>query len=148
RTSRPKNEGGPDDVNAYSNGVSADGIFNLAGNVSQWVNDWYESNSYKTVQPNAIDPQGPPNSSVGHKVVRGGNWDSLPFFARAVHRQDFDPLTVVGSIGFRCAADQDLSQSGSAAKPTPFTGPLPTVAQPASKPSPTVSSGTLASGNG
>jgi len=153
RTSRPKNEGGPDDVTAYPNGVTADGIFNMAGNVSQWVNDWYESNTYKTVQPNAIDPQGPPSSSVGHKVVRGGNWDSLPFFARSVHRQDFDPLTAVGSIGFRCAADQDLSQTGGASKSTSSSGVQPTIAQPAalptvSQPSPTVSSGTLASGNG
>ncbi|HLY29327.1 MAG TPA: hypothetical protein VKQ72_23480, partial [Aggregatilineales bacterium] len=72
---------------------------------------------------------------------------------RSVHRQDFDPLTAVGSIGFRCAADQDLSQTGGASKSTSSSGVQPTIAQPAalptvSQPSPTVSSGTLASGNG
>src|SRR5450432_1207837 len=150
RTSRPKNEGGPDQIDAFKNGVSADGILNLAGNVSEWVSDWYEASYYKTLAstPNVIDPQGPINSSVGTKVVRGGDWDALPFFARSVHRRDFDPVTAIGSIGFRCAADADLSQSNSSntSKPaTPKSGITPTQL-PAVLPSKTFTPGPLASG--
>ncbi len=148
RTSRPKNEGGPDQIDAYKNGVSADGILNLAGNVSEWVSDWYEASYYKTLAstPNPIDPKGPANSSVGTKVVRGGDWDALPFFARSVHRRDFDPITAIGAIGFRCAADQDLTQS-STSKSTSGGGTVPTQI-PVNKPTATFTQGPLASGNG
>jgi formylglycine-generating enzyme required for sulfatase activity len=117
RTSRPKNEGGPDTVDSYKNGPSAEGVLNLAGNVSEWVFDWYDANYYKSqASTNPIDPKGPNTSPVGRKVNRGGDWDALPFFARAVHRRDADPLQPTSAIGFRCAADQDLSQPAGATK--------------------------------
>jgi len=115
RTSRPKNEGGPDTVDAFKTGSTPEGILNLAGNVAEWVNDWYDPGYYKNVPPNGIDPTGPTSGSNGTKVARGGSWDALPFFARAVQRQDFDPAGVFPAVGFRCAADQNLSQPTSAA---------------------------------
>jgi formylglycine-generating enzyme required for sulfatase activity len=136
RTSRPKNEGGPDAVDSFSAGKSADGIFNLAGNVAEWTYDWYSPQYYKELasKPSGvIDPKGP---SIGTtKVVRGGDWDALPFFARTVHRRDFDPATPQGFIGFRCAANADrnspaptqpLSPGGSAATQPPVAPTKPT----------------------
>jgi formylglycine-generating enzyme required for sulfatase activity len=104
RTSRPQNFGGPEPVNAFPNGVSADGIYNLAGNVSEWVQDWYSPTYYgeQAANPGVIDPQGPPSGTL--KVHRGGHWDALPLFARNVHRGDQDPLSPQLFIGFRCAA--------------------------------------------
>jgi len=104
RTSRPQNMGGPEPVNAFPNGISADGIYNLAGNVSEWVQDWYSPTYYgeQAANPGVIDPQGPPSGTL--KVHRGGNWDALPLFARTVHRGDMDPLMPQLFIGFRCAA--------------------------------------------
>jgi formylglycine-generating enzyme required for sulfatase activity len=102
RTSRPQNAGGAEDVDAFPGGVSKDGIFNMAGNVAEWVNDWYGANHYRTVTPGQVDPQGPPSGKT--KVARGGHWDALPLFARAVHRQDFDPKNGYSFVGFRCAA--------------------------------------------
>ncbi len=120
RTSRPTNQGGPDEVTAFPTGATPDGIFNMAGNVSEWVNDWYSERYYRDVQPNALDPKGPATGT--RKVYRGGDWDALPLYARAVHRRDEDPAQVRGHIGFRCAADQDLNApppgSGSTARPT------------------------------
>lgn len=119
RTSRPTNQGGPDEVNAFRDGTTPQGVYNMAGNIAEWVNDWYGEQYYKQVQPNAIDPQGP--ASGTRKVLRGGSWDSLPLFARAVHRQEADPARVYSFIGFRCVASGDAVQSGQsgAARPTP-----------------------------
>jgi len=123
RTSRPQNMGGPEPVNAFPNGISADGIYNLAGNVSEWVQDWYSPTYYgeQAANPGVIDPQGPPSGTL--KVHRGGSWDALPLFARTVHRGDRDPLSPELFIGFRCAA------SPQAAAPIVPVG-QPTIALP------------------
>ena len=144
RTSRPKNEGGPDTVDAYPEGKSADGIFNLAGNVAEWVSDWYGVGYYKTLAGNpsgVIDPKGP---SIGTtKVIRGGSWDALPFFARTVHRGDSDPANPLGSIGFRCAAGADRNS----AAPTKALSPGGSAAtQPVAVPTKPVTPGALPSG--
>jgi formylglycine-generating enzyme required for sulfatase activity len=149
RTSKPKNEGGPDTVDSYKNGVSADGIFNLAGNVSEWVYDWYGPSYYKTLAANpagAIDPKGPVSGST--KVTRGGDWDAAPFFARSVHRRDADPLIPTASIGFRCAADADLSKPATTkSQANPGSAASPAAAVPG-KATATFTPGPLASGSG
>ncbi|GAB4551795.1 MAG: hypothetical protein OHK0023_19120 [Anaerolineae bacterium] len=112
RTSRPTNVGGPENVDAFPTGQSALGIYNMAGNIAEWVFDWYGQAHYKEQQAagNVIDPQGPAAGS--RKVVRGGSWDALPLFARTVHRQDFEPQSAQGFVGFRCAGPAAASSSG------------------------------------
>jgi formylglycine-generating enzyme required for sulfatase activity len=160
RTSRPTNEGGPDLVESFAAGRSIDGVFNLAGNVSEWVWDWYDETYYKQqASTNPLNPQGPSSSPKGTKVVRGGDWDALPFFARSAHRRDYPPTDAKGNIGFRCASSAfDAAAPTTAAKPADSgTGtqpqatqppPQPTQTQPVSLPvQPTGTSGPLASGN-
>jgi formylglycine-generating enzyme required for sulfatase activity len=91
-------------VDSYPNGASPYGVYNMAGNVSEWVYDWYQSDYYtqqlNNPQPN---PQGPPTGS--QKVLRGGSWDTIPLFLRSVHRMYAAPDSPTASIGFRCVAD-------------------------------------------
>jgi formylglycine-generating enzyme required for sulfatase activity len=103
RTSRPANAGGPEPVDAFRNGITPEGIYNMSGNVSEWTSDWYSATFYREVPANVIDPKGPVTGA--RKVFRGGDWDALPLFARSVHRRDEDPLRPRGYIGFRCAVD-------------------------------------------
>jgi formylglycine-generating enzyme required for sulfatase activity len=107
KTSRPKVEAaqaGSVRVGSYTPG--AWGLSDMAGNAAEWVSDWYSPNYYiQQAQSgqSSIDPQGPPAGT--QKVVRGGSWDSVPFFARAVQRQSLEPQNQKPWLGFRCAAD-------------------------------------------
>jgi formylglycine-generating enzyme required for sulfatase activity len=90
-------------VTDYANGSSAEGVLNLAGNVGEWVSDWYGENYYRDPNFTALNPKGP--TSGQQKVVRGGNWSTTPFFLRSVHRLSAQPLQPTITIGFRCAID-------------------------------------------
>jgi formylglycine-generating enzyme required for sulfatase activity len=59
-------------VGSYLDGVSPYGALDMAGNVSEWIADWYRS-SYYANSP-AANPQGPEQGSA--RVIRGGSWDS------------------------------------------------------------------------
>ncbi|MFW5691031.1 MAG: SUMF1/EgtB/PvdO family nonheme iron enzyme [Chloroflexota bacterium] len=105
RTSRPERVNVPLEVGSVGVNASPYGVLDMAGNVSEWVSDWFSATYYN--QPAASDPnpQGP--SSGSDKVVRGGSWDTVPFFTRAVHRQHFRPDDPSLDRGFRCAFDSD-----------------------------------------
>lgn len=100
KTSRPTKDGTVE-VDQYPSGVSAWGAFNMAGNVQEWVFDWYQSNFYTSSLAFGPDPKGP--ISGNQKVVRGGAWDFVPFFARSVHRRSESPGQSFLNLGFRCA---------------------------------------------
>lgn len=91
------------DVNSFPLGASPYGALNMAGNVSEWVSDWYDPRFYGRVEATAPDPVGPPSGTT--RVIRGGSWDNPPFFVRTVHRQDYNPADGTPFIGFRCAAN-------------------------------------------
>ncbi len=86
------------------------GVVNMSGNAAEWTNDYYSATLYQTrassgqVEPNPTGPGG--GDSV---VVRGGSWDTVPLFARAVHRRDLSPSNPNPAVGFRCAADVTAS---------------------------------------
>ncbi len=108
RTSRPREENtalvGPKAVGSYPTGAYS--LYDMSGNVAEWVNDWYSA-TYYTQQASSssavVNPQGPPAGT--EKVVRGGSWDSVPFFSRSVHRQSAPPNDQKLWIGFRCASN-------------------------------------------
>jgi formylglycine-generating enzyme required for sulfatase activity len=82
-------------------GKSPYGLYNMAGNASEWVNDWYGRNYYEDSPKK--NPQGPAEGDL--KVLRGGSWEDPPVNLRVTARKagevDYQDLTT----GFRCAKD-------------------------------------------
>jgi formylglycine-generating enzyme required for sulfatase activity len=119
KTSRPKPAdptlAGAVAVGSYTSGASFYGMLDMSGNVAEWVSDWYSPSYYTQLAQSGqavLNPQGPPAGT--EKVVRGGSWDTPPFFARTVHRQSAEPQNQTLWLGFRCAADSTPDTSGGA----------------------------------
>ncbi len=88
-------------VDKYDNAVSPYGVFQLAGNVAEWVADWYDPNYYKSAPDR--NPKGPEKGT--QKAFRGGGWiDSTPQ-VRVAQRNGGDPDMKMNWLGFRCARD-------------------------------------------
>jgi len=79
-------------------GASPYGVMDMAGNVYEWVNDWYQRDYYSVSPPN--NPPGP--ASGDYKGLRGGSW-YVGYF-RAAWRANNNPDARYRSFGFRCAA--------------------------------------------
>jgi len=87
-------------VGRYPSGASLYGVLDMAGNVWEWVNDWYQSDYY-SVSPSS-DPPGP--ASGNYRVLRGGSWYASWYYVRAANRHIHYPDDSSDNIGFRCAA--------------------------------------------
>jgi formylglycine-generating enzyme required for sulfatase activity len=88
-------------VGSLTDTMSPYGVYDLIGNVWEWVKDWY-AEDYYAMAPTR-DPQGPPLGSF--RVLRGGDWSQSPLELRASYR-GWDEMSYWGTmLGFRCAAD-------------------------------------------
>jgi formylglycine-generating enzyme required for sulfatase activity len=85
----------------YDLGQSRYGIYNMAGNVWEWVGDWYSEDYYRS-SPRE-NPQGP--GTGNEKVLRGGSWKDNYVEMRSVNREAENPAYSSSVIGFRCARD-------------------------------------------
>jgi formylglycine-generating enzyme required for sulfatase activity len=87
-------------VGTLEEGKGPYGIYDLAGNAWEWVNDWYDHDYYKNSP--SQNPTGP--SRGGFKVLRGGSWNSNPRNLRSTDRY-WDPPSFRSLYfpGFRCA---------------------------------------------
>jgi formylglycine-generating enzyme required for sulfatase activity len=87
-------------VGSYPAGASPYGVMDMAGNVMEWVQDWYQPDYY-SLSPYA-NPTGP--SSRTHRVLRGRSWLNLWYYLCTAYRYYGYPNTPSNSIGFRCAS--------------------------------------------
>ncbi len=88
-------------VGTYERGKSPYEVYDMAGNVWEWVADWYDADYYpKSPEKN---PHGP--SSGGSKALRGGSWNSSPENLRSSYRGADHPSYQPAAIGVRCAQD-------------------------------------------
>lgn len=80
-------------------GQSPYGVRHMAGNVAEWVQDWFGFDYY------AVTPdRNPPGPREGrYRGVRGGSWKSKPMMLRAATRSGAPPDQRSPTIGFRCA---------------------------------------------
>lgn len=88
-------------VDKYDNAVSPYGLYQTLGNVSEWVNDWYDQDYYKTAPDR--NPKGPDSGT--QKAFRGGGWMDSTTTMRVAMRNGTDPTTKINWMGFRCARD-------------------------------------------
>jgi len=75
------------------------GLYDMQGNVAEWVNDWYAFDYY--AESPSADPQGPESGS--YRVFRGGGWFNLPNFCRPASRAFDFPINHQSHVGFRVA---------------------------------------------
>jgi len=88
---------------SFESGRSPYGIYDMTGNVAEWVADSYDEHYYKTSPYR--DPKGPDNADL--KVVRGGSWRETEHNARLSKRFAAKHWRTDITIGIRCAGDED-----------------------------------------
>ena len=105
------NDGWPQmaEVGSFPEGASPVGALDMAGNVAEWVADWF-GETYYAHSP-AEDPTGPDTGSL--RIVRGGAWGVSLEDTRSTGRSPFDPGTQIVGLGARCAISADRVESDS-----------------------------------
>ncbi len=96
-------------VGSFPAGRSPYGVDDMAGNVMEWVADWY--------QPYPGGDYASPDFGEKFKVVRGGGWGgvghyALKHFYRAAYRFYLAPASRFNDLGFRCARDAGTIPAG------------------------------------
>ncbi len=95
-----QNEDDTKPIGSYPDGACPYGVYDMAGNVWEWVADWYDGNYYgNTPDANLSGPE-----SGSNKVVRGGSWCDASYYVRAALRSSLDPSFPDDDAGFRCAS--------------------------------------------
>jgi len=88
-------------VGSYLDGGSPYGVYDMAGNVWEWVADWMDEEYYAS-SPDS-NPQGPTNGKF--RVMRGGSWHDPQTILYTYTRGANHPIFNLKELGFRCARD-------------------------------------------
>jgi len=87
-------------VGSYPQGASPYGALDMAGNVEEWVNDWFDPAYYRNSPPrNPLGPRQPRRD----RILRGGSWYDTAYEVRSTYRNKDLPTESVDDRGFRCA---------------------------------------------
>lgn len=89
----------PVQAGGLPSGASPFGVYEMAGNVAEWVNDRYTPDYYR--ESPTENPTGPLNGY--YRVFRGGSWGSSYLGLRTAHRDWAGADTQSNDLGFRCA---------------------------------------------
>ncbi|MBI4233123.1 MAG: SUMF1/EgtB/PvdO family nonheme iron enzyme [Chloroflexi bacterium] len=84
---------------SYPAGVSPYGVHDMAGNVWEWVADWFDEGYYS--RSPSRNPRGPETGE--YRTVRGGSWRDHAYFVQASDRYYYSPTITDSNVGFRCA---------------------------------------------
>ena len=85
---------------SYAGSLSPYGAYNMAGNVWEWVADWYSPAYDVSETDNPVGAE-----SGERRVLRGGGWNQHEYLLRTSARLGVVPTDVFLSFGFRCASD-------------------------------------------
>lgn len=103
-------------VTSFIADASPFGVLDLGGNVSEWVNDYYQADYFKNAP--SVDPQGPADGD--YKIVRGGSFassaDNAVVYSRALSKPSIPHV----DIGFRCAVSTPKDHA-------PYCGAAPNI---------------------
>ena len=77
------------------------GLYDMAGNVAEWVEDWFDAGYYR--QGPKKDPRGPLPSL--YRMTRGGSWLNGWEYMRLARRTSLWPEYRTEAMGFRCVSD-------------------------------------------
>jgi len=91
-------------VGSFQEGASPYGAYDLAGNVWEWVMDWYSEGYYSI--STGTNPHGPDSGT--YRIVRGGAWDFPGQYVSSTDRFWGTPQSASANFGFRCARDNDF----------------------------------------
>lgn len=94
------------DVGSFERGKSPYGAYDMAGNVWEWVADWYDANLYQQRGNAKVPVQNPRGPEKGiYRVLRGGSWGGEARNLRTSDRDRDAPTDGFFNVGFRCAQD-------------------------------------------
>lgn len=97
-----KESTGPEPVGSYENGKSPYGLYDMSGNVWEWVDESYHGHPGQTF----VNPE----YNESYKILKGGSWWNCMYYscglsAPVYNRSFFEPETTNNNFGFRCARD-------------------------------------------
>jgi len=94
-----------DAAGQFPSGTSPFGLYDMAGNVWEYVSDWFDPDYYGIASDR--NPQGPSSSPSGKKVLRSGSFANYNHYARTANRGSVTPGSKTQFRGIRCVIDAE-----------------------------------------